>query len=106
MVHAGSIVVLLVTVAIALMMGIEFTYSSTFEKHEPAKKKRMYVRALAYVLLTCTGVLLVTVVYGIASQDIRASCKVMGGDGQGISAVPQVSVSIDGQPFRALQATS
>jgi hypothetical protein len=73
--HGGVVVVLLVATAILAMIAIEFTYTSTYAKHVPSKKSRMYARGLAYSLLTCVGILLVVVVYALATESLRQTCR-------------------------------
>ena len=66
--------VLLVATAIAAMIAIEYTYSNSYAKHVPNRVRRMHARGLAYAFLACIGILLVLVVYALATEELRHGC--------------------------------
>lgn len=102
---------LLVATAIAAMIAIEFTYSSTYAKHVPSKKQRMHARGLAYALLACIGILLVVVVYALSTEDLRRACRSASQTAApfvaaGSSFVGGCAVSSNTEPFTDVQAQS
>lgn len=99
--------VLLVSTAIATMIAIEYTYSSSYAKQVPHRMQRMYARGLAYAFLACLGVLLIVVVYAIATEGSRRDCrptKLPPATTQASDGAPMVSVRVgDEGPFTNVQ---
>ena len=104
--HGGAIVILLVAAAIAAMVAIEFTYSRTYARQVPCRKRRMYTRGLVYAFMACIGILLIVVVYALATVDARRACAAnsLPYMTQSSADVPVVSVRVgDEGPFTTIQ---
>ena len=97
-------VALLTITAIALIFGIEYTYSEDYATKVPRKLARMHMRALCFALLTCVGVLLVAVTYLLASRSLREICSPAAATLSSLATVdPVVAVSEGKGPWRQLK---
>lgn len=72
---AGFVIALLVVGSISLFLGIDYTYSAYAQTQIPNRISRMHLRGFLYLLLTCLGILLMTVIYLLATRDTRSACR-------------------------------
>ena len=73
--HGRRILLLLLAMAIAITIVIISTYSRTYAAQVYDRRDRMHARALAFILLGCVGILVFTVLYAIATEELRRSCN-------------------------------